>query len=568
MNILDKLSDKEFIPFLQSLGVDTRNQSFEWMLNNPDFAPALEWMYNNLDYSNVLTTREKRRYAEIQKRNNQIGIEISTNEIDENIASITEQYPGICLPGEQEALEDMRIDIDAQKERLHLIEKQENVVGDLIVQNEHTNEQLNLEITKLNAAQQQTSEEEKTTAEECIKLAENVETLVEDITQLVGKTMDFYGNCGDNKETAQTLFTFGPFEQYKQSQDLFQSHFDLYTSKKFLKRQTDTVTDDNMVLNEAKHIEERLSDAITAYIESKAELCGEQAKLELVANYNNPHPSQISMNIIEAQTTVQLLEQEEGVLEQHAHHAAKELAEERTTLAGDTAASAALAVREEIHEDLAYLLDNAQHALALDKILYCALRHELRNVEEFLQFASQLRMYVNGENEAIASRIDSMLEISSEQSAREQRLQTSDRLVECLYNILNAPCTDGVHLVKLYRELQENIRELRTAVGDACDKRKEELMRFKETTRPLIEYIWDGCTKQPNCTDKTVASLAHALSHEMARVDERILEASASFSSVKNGDKQHLRKLWQWFLTDPSKLLAAVKAAQSGKFNL
>lgn len=63
MNLSDKLSDKEFIPFLQSLGVDTRNQSFEWMLNNPEFAPALEWIYHNLDSNNVLSFREKRRYV-------------------------------------------------------------------------------------------------------------------------------------------------------------------------------------------------------------------------------------------------------------------------------------------------------------------------------------------------------------------------------------------------------------------------------------------------------------------------------------------------------------------------
>lgn len=38
----------------------------------------------------------------------------------------------------------------------------------------------------------------------------------------------------------------------------------------------------------------RLSDAVSTYIETKADLCGEQAKLSLISNYNNVHPSQIT----------------------------------------------------------------------------------------------------------------------------------------------------------------------------------------------------------------------------------------------------------------------------------
>lgn len=58
------------------------------------------------------------------------------------------------------------------------------------------------------------------------------------------------------QESSRKFFTFGPFDQYKQSQDLFQSHFDLYTAKKFHKRAND-ITDDNAVLHEAQCVEMR-----------------------------------------------------------------------------------------------------------------------------------------------------------------------------------------------------------------------------------------------------------------------------------------------------------------------
>ncbi|XP_028025370.1 HAUS augmin-like complex subunit 3 [Bombyx mandarina] len=564
MNALDKLSDKEFIPFLRTLGVDTRNQSFEWMLNNSEFASALEWMYYHLDYNNVLSETEKRRFEEIQKRNLHQDNVLSQNEVDESISLIQSQYPGIC-PGDVDALAEMKQDIEMQREKLNLLAKHERIVKDLIKQKEGINEQLNLEITKLNAAQQQISHEEKSLAQECIRLADEVEDMTSAVIEVVGNTMDVYGNCGE-KDTAPNFFTFGPFDQYKQLQELYLSHFDLYVSKKFDLKQNESKNDDNEVLSQAKNMERRLSEALSEYIDSKAELCGEQAKLELVANYNNPHSSQLSMNILEAQTAVQLLEQEEGIINLQIENAIKEFVEDRTRIVEETALNAALAIREEVSNDLAYLLDTTQHALVLDKVLYSALRHELHNIEEFLLFAAQLKQYVLDENDAVTSRICSMNEICREQASCEQKLEHSDVLLTSLCTVLGIePTTNVMILVKSYNDLERDIKEAKEGIEDGFRVREEKLKEIEQSIRPLVDYIWDGCTKQPSSTDKTVAALAHQLEQEMSKTDARILAASAKFNSIKNSDNQ-LRKLWQWFLTDPSKLMSVIKGVQSGKY--
>ncbi|KOB64853.1 Myosin-9, partial [Operophtera brumata] len=46
-------------------------------------------------------------------------------------------------------------------------------------------------------------------------------------------------------------------------------------------------------------------------------------------------------------------------------------------------------------------------------------------------------------------------------------------------------------------------------------------------------FIWDGCTKQPNCWDRAVAALSHTLAHDMAAIDKRVVEASSLFTTVK-----------------------------------
>lgn len=61
MNPFSDMSDEEFVPFLNNLGVETYKKSFEWMFNDPDFAGILRWIYDSLDCKNALTAREEYR---------------------------------------------------------------------------------------------------------------------------------------------------------------------------------------------------------------------------------------------------------------------------------------------------------------------------------------------------------------------------------------------------------------------------------------------------------------------------------------------------------------------------
>lgn len=76
------------------------------------------------------------RYAEIQKKNVESGREIFSNELDENLRIISQQYPGICLPGQYEEIENVKLNIKAQKEKLDLLGRQDAIIRDLIKQNE------------------------------------------------------------------------------------------------------------------------------------------------------------------------------------------------------------------------------------------------------------------------------------------------------------------------------------------------------------------------------------------------------------------------------------------------
>lgn len=65
-----------------------------------------------------------------------MGHLLPQEELDSTIASIQDQYPGICLPGDKEGVADLKQDIVMLKERLNMLEKQEVVVKDLVRQNE------------------------------------------------------------------------------------------------------------------------------------------------------------------------------------------------------------------------------------------------------------------------------------------------------------------------------------------------------------------------------------------------------------------------------------------------
>ncbi|KAJ8717648.1 hypothetical protein PYW07_005578 [Mythimna separata] len=559
MNGLNEISDEDFVPFLDSLGVDTYKKSFEWMFNDRDFAGVLHWLHNNLDHNNALSPREECRYKELEKK----GLLLSPEDLEASIKGIQEQYEGICLPGDKEGKEDVELDIKMLQERYHMLQKQETMLSDLKRQNELTKSELSVEISKLNSLHLQCKDDESAAAEECLALAQEVEASTNEVIDVIADSLEVYSNCHCDKDNANKFFTFGPFETYRQSQALFRSHFDLYTSQKFAKRDDDSSSDDKQrsALAEAKILEKRLSDAMYAYIKSKAELSGEQAKVALVANYKDVHPSQVTSCLLEAQSAVDLLEQEEAIMYQQLQNAVRQLVDSRTTLVAETAACCDLAVRQQIHADLSHLLETTHRALCLDRIVYRGLRHELRSVEEFLQLAAHLRQYAEADASAVISRIDSMTEICTEQNSCELRLQSTDMLAQALLHILGVPSGDPGMLLKQFQETQQRVKELKGSVDDAYSRKESAVVELKHSTESLRTYIWSGCTRQPSGWDITVASLAHTLTQHMNAVDKKVLDASHLFTSVKNGDKQCLRKLWQWFLTDPARLLHALKNA-------
>ncbi|XP_073954101.1 uncharacterized protein isoform X2 [Choristoneura fumiferana] len=452
-----------------------------------------------------------------------------------------------------------------QNERLKHLEKQEAIIKDMIKQNDLTKEELSREITKLNSAQHQLSQDEATSAEDCLTLAAEVETLTEGVVDVIADTLSLYSSAQGNKEIAKKFMAFGPFESYRQTQALYRSHFDMFVSRRFNSKRHEVSDGDlKSALVEANVIGERLSDAALAYIDAKTELAGEQAKLNLVVNYQDVHPSRVAHLSMAEQAALDL-EQEEPYLEQQVQGAVRGLVDARTRLAAETTARAALAVRERVHTDLTHLLDTSHQALCVDRALYYSLRAALRGISELVQLTSQLKEYLEAEGAASADRIKSMNEICAEQESCENRLTSSDYLLDTLCSILGVKSND-VLLVKHYNELLAEAAELRDNVYDDYERREQALVDFHKSTQPLRCHIWDGCTKLPNCWNTAVAAMMTALKRQVELVERQVADASGCFSAVKSGDKQGLRKLWQWFLTDQNKLAAAMRAAQTRGF--
>lgn len=63
----------------------------------------------------------------------------------------------------------------------------------------------------------------------------------------------------------------------------------------------------------------------------------------------------------------------------------------------------------QVQSALCSAVEASTSALRLDRALYTALRRELRNVEQFLHFAHQLKNYVLDEGDAVRTRIVSAI---------------------------------------------------------------------------------------------------------------------------------------------------------------
>lgn len=56
-----------------------------------------------------------------------------------------------------------------------------------------------MEITKLNSAHQQFVEDENTAADDCMSLAQEVESLTEGVVNVIADTLDIYSTCHVDK---------------------------------------------------------------------------------------------------------------------------------------------------------------------------------------------------------------------------------------------------------------------------------------------------------------------------------------------------------------------------------
>ncbi|XP_013162516.1 PREDICTED: uncharacterized protein LOC106114003, partial [Papilio xuthus] len=505
---------------------------------------------------NALTAREEYRYKELEKKKCLLPLD----ELDTAIASLQDEFEGLCLPGDQDALEDMKLDISMHNDKLDMLMRHEEIVNDLVKQNHSIKDELDIELTKLSAKQHQYEDDEKNLGEQCIALAEEVDNIVDDVCNVIAKNLKMAST--NDEEISSKFFAFGPFDAYKQSQSLYMSHFDLFVSKRLTNNHPDRTSDQDLqrILNEAANMEERLSDALCAYISSKAELCGEQAKLALVNNYTL-HPNRVSGCLLEVQSALEILQQEENILDQQLQEAILKFVSSRTNLAVETAARSALSIRKQVLSDLEFLLESSQQALCVDKLVYSALRAELCSVEELLHFASHMRTYLVNDSEAISSRIESMNEICSQQLLKQQRLQTN-MLQQTLCTMLCTDNNDYVQLLRVHNDLRQSIQALTEQVAEGFKNKEIAIAAYSPSTLPIREYLHDGSSRQVRRRSAAGAQLLHHLTDLMAAVDDKVLAASGRFAAVKKEDKYSLRKFWQWFLVDQARLLATLRAAQ------
>lgn len=71
------------------------------------------------------------RYAEIEKK----GQLLSSDDLEKAIHNLQKEYEGLCVPGDKEAVEDVKLDISMQKECLNMLEKQEDALNEMLKQN-------------------------------------------------------------------------------------------------------------------------------------------------------------------------------------------------------------------------------------------------------------------------------------------------------------------------------------------------------------------------------------------------------------------------------------------------
>ncbi|XP_052867876.1 augmin complex subunit dgt3 [Anopheles cruzii] len=530
-----------------------------WMIHDENFHAFFDW-FAKIDDDNLITETLLKDYDEVRRS----GTVYSEKDADAQLMELNKDYANI--------LDYTDRDVEVLEQELEQLVEIEEQYEQLLEGAKETDMSLTKELCELERKQMEAQYMTEKSHSGCLDLANQLEDLYERTQQQFTDLHDCY-----LRRQNPPLFVYQmPIEQFDTKCDQFLKYLEMYVKKHFTVKRLDgsklSEEHDNFhVISELESIKMRLDAEEFKLLEAKREYAGVK---HLVHRLQDPNWVSMKVPVLKKKCVelrnaneqdilrVELLKNELEMLIKHMNELKIESVLFETNRVKLERAISRLEYIERLDASISKELMNAE-------LLWILMQLDLERMRECFDNADEM----NGESKKCFKRIDAMKLVEKNAILEEAYSDYLMRLSALVRATGDNVATDETSIAGIktclqhFSNLSKRITKQCESVANGKYQKKvnDMLDALTNQEQMLQRFVFDGPLSCPQFYDQEYLERVQALSYFMGQLERDCRNLRKDFVQNIEEPKQskkfelYKRRLWIWFLTEPKKVVIAIK---------
>uniref|UniRef100_A0AAG5DSV7 HAUS augmin-like complex subunit 3 N-terminal domain-containing protein n=1 Tax=Anopheles atroparvus TaxID=41427 RepID=A0AAG5DSV7_ANOAO len=532
-----------------------------WFIHDETYRDFFEW-FVKIDDENIITDMLLKDYNELQR----IGTVASESELDAQLHELNQEYPSI--------LDYTDRDLETLEQQLEQLVETEEQYEKLLNGAKKSDIALTKELSELERKIMDGEYVLEKVAASCVTMAKQLEDNQAATQQQIA---DLH-HCYLQRQNPPLFIYQMPIEQFDAKCEQFLKYLEIYVKKHFnVKRLDSSKSTDDMdnqqVIDELEDIKLRLDAEEMKLLDAKREYAGVKKLVDRLQNHSwlpmkVPGLRKLCAELRNGNDQdllrMDLLKHELETLIKRVNEMKIESVLYENNRAKLDRAVNRLEYIQRLAESISKELMNAE-------LLWILMQLDLEKIRDRFDNADEM----NGESKRCFKRIDAMKQVEKN-TTREEAFSEFLALLAALIaeNRDDSESTANgelkwclQHFAGVQKRLSKQCESV--AKGKYHKKSAEVLEQLRNQEKLLARFVFDGPLNYPQFYDQEYLERVQKLCYTLSQLDRGSRNLRKDFVQNIEHPKQNQKfwffnqRLWIWFLTEPKKVMVAIKEVQA-----
>lgn len=545
----------ENIDTLKKLGLTEENQ---WILYDDNLGVFLSWINTNIDEANMLTALEIKEYDDLP-------VKYLYSELSDVLKDIEKELPDYNCNVDSD-------DIDGFSETLKALQETEDMLKNQneLMNNTYTEQQKILDY--LNQSDLRLDCEIETLSPICSKKAASL-TELQTSNQ---KDIQLLNQCYLQNQGAPLFVYQMPLDVFHSQCDVLLNYLEIYIKQNFHCNQTRNETDEKYekICSKLLECRKRLSEIEKKLISEQMSISGMRNILDQLSN--KTANLKIENDLIKAATGDILNDNEFkklilNALNDEIANLIDEVVEQRVILLLHEYSKHKSEYATDHLEKIIHKLDVVQDGSLISELLWMLMQLDLDKLKKKYDNTDEIALEGNN-----CLKRMKLMHLSCKRDLSINDLLTQILCKQLKWNLYidrDQSPELSTCLVQLFEILDNDKTQVLTASkANRYNEINTELVTLETNMSSLKSFVFDGPTNQPQLIDSHYSIIIHETFMKIKFLQSLYSKFKNNYQRKvidpmnNNNFFRYKNLLWIWFLTEPNKILHAIKDIQSAAF--